>query len=69
MHEKIPTDENLKNRGCIIPTMFSLCCANDESSMHLFFQCHYAVRLWLRFACAINKVLQFSSIEDMLEAL
>jgi len=69
MHEKVPTDENLKNRSCIIPSMCSLCCANDESSMHLFFQCPYAVRLWSWFACAINKVLQFSSIEDMLEAL
>jgi len=65
MHEKVPTDENLINRGCNIPSTCFLCCANTENSMHLFFQCPYSVRLWSWIASAINKVLQFCSMKDM----
>jgi len=69
MHEKVPTDENLIIRGCNIPSMCSLGCANTENSMHLFFQCPFSVRLWSWFAGALNKVLQFFSMEDFVETL
>ncbi|CAJ2661751.1 unnamed protein product [Trifolium pratense] len=38
MHDKLPTDENLKIRGCNLPSICSLCYACEESSFHLFFE-------------------------------
>ncbi|PNX84973.1 ribonuclease H [Trifolium pratense] len=35
MHDKLPTDENLKIRGCNLPSICSLCYACEESSFHL----------------------------------
>jgi hypothetical protein len=37
MHNKVPTDENLMTRGCVIPSMCNLCNCNSESSFHIFF--------------------------------
>jgi hypothetical protein len=47
MHNKVPTDENLMTRGCVIPSMCNLCNCNSGSSFHIFFfECAFAVRLW-----------------------
>lgn len=42
LHEKIPTDDNLKKIGCITVSMCSLCGRAEEKSVHLFLQCSYA---------------------------
>ena len=36
MHGKMPTDENLRRRGCITVSICNLCMTTDESSDHLF---------------------------------
>jgi ribonuclease HI len=64
-HDKIPTDENLKSRGCCIPSMCNLCSKHEESSFHLFFECWFAVRLWSWLAGCLNMTLQFTAMEDM----
>jgi hypothetical protein len=65
MHNKMPTAENLKLRGCVFPSMCSLCCSKEESSFHLFFECQFAIKIWSWFANCLDMVLQFYSMEDM----
>jgi len=65
MLNKLPTDENLAARGCLLPSMCSLCNMNEESSFHLFFECTYVINLWRWFASLINKQLHFQSVTDM----
>jgi len=65
MLNKLPTDENLIARGCLLPSMCSLCNMNEESSFHLFFEGTYVINLWRWFASLINKQLQFQSVTDM----
>ena len=67
MHEKLPTDENLRVRGCSFPSMCSLCCRRSESSIHLFFQCPFASILWAWLSRTINLSLNFNSLEELLE--
>ena len=42
---KMPTEENLRHRGCIVVSVCSLCLISDESSDHLFLRCQFATRL------------------------
>ncbi|KAK2369712.1 hypothetical protein QL285_082828 [Trifolium repens] len=65
MHSKVPTDENLMARGCLIPSMCNLCNKHTETSFHIFFECPFTVRLWSWFAGCLNQALQFTSMEDM----
>ncbi|KAK2364421.1 hypothetical protein QL285_089294 [Trifolium repens] len=65
MHDKMPTDEKLMERGCVIPSMCNLCNNHVESSFHLFFECPYAIRLWSWLAGCLNVTLQFQSKEDI----
>jgi len=46
MYDKLPTDDNLMARGCILPSMCFLCSNSLETSFHLFFECPFAIRLW-----------------------
>jgi ribonuclease HI len=65
MHEKLPTDENLKLRGSSFPSMCSICCRSLESSIHIFFQCPFASIIWSWLSRTINLPLNFSSMEDI----
>jgi ribonuclease HI len=65
MNDKVPTDENLKFRGCFIPSMCNLCNSHEESSFHLFFDCKFAIRLWSWLAGCLDMTLQFTSLDDI----
>lgn len=65
MLDKLPTDEVLASRGCHLPSVCSLCLAQEESNFHLFFLCQYAVNIWRWFATCLNCPLQFQSKEEM----
>jgi hypothetical protein len=65
MNNKIPTDDNLMLRGCVLPSMCSFCKMNVESTFHIFFECDYAIRLWSWLANILNMVMQFTPMEDM----
>jgi len=65
MHNKVPTDENLKQRGCSFPSICNLCHKQEESSFHLFFNCEYSIRIWSWLASCLNLSLNFSCLEDV----
>ncbi|GAU44578.1 hypothetical protein TSUD_139510 [Trifolium subterraneum] len=59
MHDKIPTDEKLMERGCSLPSLCSLCLSCSENTFHLFFECSFAFTLW----CWLTSVLDFSILK------
>ncbi|CAJ2667996.1 unnamed protein product [Trifolium pratense] len=65
MHDKVPTDDKLMERGCNIPSMCSLCHTHSESTFHLFFECNFVFSLWCWMASILNTTLHFQSIEDI----
>lgn len=65
VHDKLPTDEKLIQRGCNIPSMCSLCYSCAETSFHLFFECRFAFRIWCWFASILDSTLHFQTIEDI----
>lgn len=46
MHDNMPTDERLMERGCNLSSICNLCLNHAETTFHLFFDCPYAVRIW-----------------------
>jgi len=46
LHNKLPTDENLRKRGCTIVSICCFCLQESESSHHIFFDCPVTSRLW-----------------------
>jgi hypothetical protein len=65
MHDKIPTDDKLLERGCNLPSMCSLCCSCSESSFYLFFECKFAFDIWCWQASCLNLTLHFQSLDDI----
>lgn len=44
-HNRMPTNENLRLRGCHLPSMCSLCKCHKELLNHFFFYCSYALHI------------------------
>jgi hypothetical protein len=65
MLDKLPTDDKLKDRGCCLPSMCSLCKIHSETLFHLFFECDFSFGLWRWLATSLNLVLRFQSMEDI----
>ncbi|XP_024632876.1 uncharacterized protein [Medicago truncatula] len=67
MLSKLPTDENLRMRGCTLVSVCVLCFKQAETSSHLFLECDFAVSVWrwlsVKLQCNIS-LLSFSSILD-----
>lgn len=45
IHNKLPTDDNLRKRGCFIVSICCFCMQEAESSQHIFFDCPATYRL------------------------
>lgn len=46
MLSKLPTDENLRFRGCTLVSVCVLCFSHEETSSHLFLHCEFATIIW-----------------------
>lgn len=60
MHDRLPTDEHLMNRGFSIASICNTSAKAPESTFHLFFQCPIAVKIWCWFAGLLKTTFQFS---------
>jgi hypothetical protein len=65
-HNKMPTDENLRRRGCIVVSVCSLCMSTDESSEHLFLRCNFANQLWDWIGMKLNCIIDRSTAGSLL---
>jgi hypothetical protein len=60
---KLPTDEHLRTRGCVIVSICCFCRQHDESSPHIFLRCPIIVQLWdwLQKGADVSLLLHFIS--------
>jgi len=65
-HGKMPTDENLRKRGCIVVSVCSLCMTAVETSDHIFLGCQFAMQLWHWIGSKLNCVIDRSSVDTLL---
>jgi len=65
MHDKMPADEKLIERGCCLPSICNLCLNQNETTLHIFFDCPCAVKIWTWFSAVIHINLNFLNVEDI----
>jgi hypothetical protein len=65
MHDKLPTDDKMMERGSNMASMCSNCNSQPESSAHLFLQCSFASKVWNWFSSILNFPLNFNAISDI----
>ncbi|XP_019418539.1 PREDICTED: uncharacterized protein LOC109329320 [Lupinus angustifolius] len=63
---RMPTDENLKMRGMVLPSTCNLCCSNEESSAHLFFHCGFANLIWTWLSTQFGYCIDHASLKCIL---
>jgi len=69
MHRKVPTDDNLRSRGCIIVSACCFCLNTDETSNHLFLWCPFATALWSWLGGKLNRVMDCTSVLSILSCI
>lgn len=68
-HRKMPSDENLRLRGCTIVSVCVLCLGAAEYASHLFLSCPFAVDLWRWLGEQLHRQFDLPSIELLLEVI
>jgi len=63
----MPTDNNLRSRGCVVVLVCNLCMKTDESSDHLFLHCDFASRLSDWIGVKLHCVIDSSSVASLLD--
>jgi len=63
---KMPTDKNLRRRGCIVVSICNLCLKTDESSEHFFLRCQFSKQLWDWIGAKLNRVIDCSTLESLI---
>jgi len=69
MHGKLPTDDNLRARGCVVVSICILCYAVAESYNHLFLHCPFAVAIWSWLEAQMQCTFDRSSILTLLSVV
>ncbi|XP_019433923.1 PREDICTED: uncharacterized protein LOC109340663 [Lupinus angustifolius] len=67
MNNKMPTDDNLRKRGCAIVSICNMCNSHSEEEDHLFLHCTFASKLWdwIKHVSSIN--LNNSSLQSIFD--
>jgi len=65
MHDKLPTDDKMMERGSKMASMCSNCKSHAESSSHLFLHCSFAFKVWNWFPSILNFPLNFRATCDI----
>lgn len=66
MHDRVPTDEKLKERGVSLPSVCSCCQNSEETTFYLlFFQCDFALKMLSWLATILNYSLHFNSLNGI----
>jgi hypothetical protein len=65
MHDRMPTDDKLMEKGCNIVSICSNCLKHSETTLHLFSQCSFAVNIWTWLASILNTPFHFNNITDI----
>ena len=68
-HGKMPTDKNLRDRGCITISVCNFCMKTDESSVHLFLCCPFVMELWSWIGGKLNYVLNLISVISLIASV
>lgn len=66
---KLPTDENLRTRGCAIVSVCNCCMNSVETFDHLFLRCPFALELWSWLGGKLNCVMNLASLASILECV
>lgn len=61
IQNKIATDDNLRIRGCIVTSMYSLCNCCCENVLHLFCSCNFASQVWSWLGSKLNLQIDIST--------
>lgn len=64
-HNRLPTDENLWERGHIVVSMCNLCQDSEESSNHLFLKCKFAKATWNWLSTMLRMRIDLTSISSI----
>ncbi|XP_039682998.1 uncharacterized protein [Medicago truncatula] len=65
-HGKMPTDDNIRTRGCIVVSVCSLCLQDYETIEHLFLSCAFASCLWDWIGSRLNHFVDASSFDSLM---
>jgi ribonuclease HI len=69
MLSKLPTDDNLRTRGCTIVSVCVLCYKHAETSSHLFLECTFAASVWRWLGVKLNCSMSLLSYSSLLECI
>lgn len=66
---KLPADENLISRGCVVVSIYCHCKRQMETTDHLFFHCEYASFLWNWLSNLLHASIDHSNVLSLLSIL
>lgn len=66
-HNKVPTDDMLKSKGCYIPFVCNISSSEEETTQHLFLSCNFSKALWSWLSRILNLDLNVSSDLSLFE--
>jgi len=66
LHNKLPTDDNLRKRGCPIVSICCFCMQSAESSHHILFACSVTLKLWDWLSKGTNMTLDCTNCLQLL---
>jgi hypothetical protein len=69
IHNKMPTDDNLIHRGCIVVSVCPFCLSTYETTIHLFLSCSFALQLWNWLEGILECTLNTTSVLNLFEDL